>query len=334
MQHRKPSRIPRRTRLSLALLAALLIALPAAADLDVVFVLDTTGSMSGEIREVQERVRELAVSLAHAREGQEIRYGIVAYRDRGDAYVTLPFNLTSDVGAAEGFLASLRADGGGDGPESVVAGIAVALREMSWSRSAAVERQVYLIGDAPPHLDYSDQPTPEELIAEARAAGIVINTIGCRSLPSPGVEFFRALAYATEGRYQHIGRVARERAGELIDTLSRSATAGSDVAAATGRELEVSWRAHEDGDYTDILVRQGGPGGAPQSSDGPGLDPCTLEVQLPPGFALVGLPRVWLGGGRLQVELRLTEGLGGLERFALGECPPQSTPIDVALGGD
>lgn len=334
MRYRKPSRVSRRAKVALAVLAMVLTALPAAADLDVVFVLDTTGSMKGEIREVQERVRELAVSLGEARKDQEIRYGFVAYRDRGDAYVTLPFDLTSDVGAAESFLASLRAEGGGDGPESVVAGIADALRRMSWSRSDLVERQIYLIGDAPPHLDYSDQPTPDELIAEARAAHIIINTIGCRSLPPHGVEFFRRLAYATEGRYQHIGRVERERSTGLIDTLSRSATAGTDVTAATGRELEATWLAHEDGDFTDILVRQGGPGGTPQSPDSAGLGPCTLEVRLPSGFALLGLPRVWLGGGRLQVELQLTGGTGGLERYELSECPSRSTPIDVVLGGE
>ena len=324
----------RRALRPLAALLVVLAAVPAAADLDVVFVLDTTGSMGGEIHEVQQRVQELAVSLAAARDGQRIRYGFVAYRDRGDAYVTLPFDLTEDVDAAERFLASLRAGGGGDGPESVVAGIAGALRGMSWNRSDMVERQIYLIGDAPPHLDYAGQPAPEELIAEARSARIIINAIGCRSLSPSGVEFFRTLAYATEGRYQHIGRVERERAGALVDTLSRSAGAGTDVAAATGRELVATWLAHEDGDFSDILVRQGGPGGLSQSPGGAGLGPCTLEVRLPTGFALSAPPRVWVGGGRLQVELRLTDGPGGLERFVLPECPPQSTPIDVVFGGE
>ena len=135
------------------LMIACLTAIPAAADLDVVFVLDTTGSMGGEIREVQERVRQLAVDLARARDGERLRYGIVAFRDRGDAYVTLPFDLSEDIGAAETFLSSLTADGGGDGPESIVAAIAAALWEMSWDRSDGVERQIFLVGDAPPHLD-------------------------------------------------------------------------------------------------------------------------------------------------------------------------------------
>jgi Mg-chelatase subunit ChlD len=319
-------------RVVVPLLIAVLAASPAAADLDVVFVLDTTGSMGGEIREVQERVRQLAVSLAEAREGERLRYGIVAYRDRGDEYVTLPFDLSDDVGAAERFLSSLRANGGGDGPESVVAAVAAGLHEMSWDRSDDVERQIFLIGDAPPHLDYHGEPTPDELVAEARRARIVINAIGCRSLPPQGVRFFRSLAYATEGSYQHIGRVEAARAGALTEALGRSVIAASDTAG--GRELEVGWLAHTDADSTGILVRQSGPGGVGQSREGDGLEPCTLEVRLPVGYALRYAPVVRLGSGRLWVELNLTEGPGGRDLYSLSECPPAATPISVSLGGE
>jgi len=309
-----------------------LTAIPAAADLDVVFVLDTTGSMGGEIREVQERVRQLAVDLARARDGERLRYGIVAFRDRGDAYVTLPFDLSEDIGAAETFLSSLTADGGGDGPESVVAAIAAALWEMSWDRSDGVERQIFLVGDAPPHLDYSGEPRPDELIAEARRAEIILNAIGCRSLPSNGVSFFRSLAYATEGSYQHIGRVTAARPGELTEALGRTVMATG--SAGGGRELRASWIAHTDAETTGILVRQGGPDGVEQSREGDGLSPCTLEIRLPPGFSLEHPPQVRLGAFGLRVELSLTEGPGGIELYTLSECPPTTTPINVVFGGE
>lgn len=312
------------------LTAVLLGATPVFADLDVVFVLDTTGSMGGELREVQERVRQLAVDLAGAREGERLRYGIVAYRDRGDDYVTRVFDLNEDVGAAEAFLSSLKANGGGDGPEAVVAALAAALGEMSWNRSPAVERRIFLIGDAPPHLDYADDPDPDELAAEARRSAIAINTIGCRSLSSRGVDFFRRMAYATEGSYQHIGRVASSRPGALTEALGRTVMADG---GPEGRELSVSWIDHMDGETTGILVRQGGPEGVAQSRSGDGLAACTLEVRLPPGYALEHPPRVWLGSSGLRVELPLTDGPGGIELFTLSECPPTTTPVDVRIGG-
>lgn len=318
-------------RVAAVALGVWLVGIPAAADLDVVFVLDTTGSMSGELREVQQRVQQLAEALGRAYEGQRLRYGIVAYRDRGDVYVTRLFDLNQDVDAAQGFLSSLSAGGGGDGPESVVAAISVALGRMSWDLADDVDRQLFLIGDAPPHLDYGDEPTPEQLIDEARDLRVVINTIGCRSLPASGVRFFRRLAYQTEGSYQHIGRVEVGQPGGLTEALERSVTA---VAPTTvGTELGVTWQAHRDGSTSGVLVRHGGREGLAQSRDASALEPCALEVRLPSGSALELPPRVWLGDDRLRVELQLIDGPGGIELYSLSECPSASTPIDVVLGG-
>jgi uncharacterized protein YegL len=315
----------------LVLMLAALPAIPAAADLDVVFVLDTTGSMGGELDEVQQRVRQVAMDLARAREGERLRFGIVAFRDRGDEYVTTELDLTTDIAAAEAFLSSLTADGGGDGPESVVAAVDTALHRMSWDRADGIDRQVFLIGDAPPHLDYPDDPPPMKLVTDARDARIVVNTIGCRSLSRRGVDFFRWLAYATEGSYQHIGRVTSARPGELAEALTR--TAAPSASDRPGRELDLEWVAHLDASTDGILVRQGGPDGVPQSREGDGLAPCALEIRLPEGFALELAPRVRLDDGGLQVELELTEGPGGIELFTLRDCPATTTPVHVRLGG-
>ena len=43
-----------------------------------------------------------AVDLAGARSGERIRFGIIAFRDRGDAYVTKTFDLTTDVAVLVG----------------------------------------------------------------------------------------------------------------------------------------------------------------------------------------------------------------------------------------
>lgn len=324
-------RHPRSIRAIVAMaLGAWLLAVPAAADLDVVFVLDTTGSMGGEIREVQQRVHQLTEALAAAYDGQRLRYGVVAYRDRGDDYVTRHFDLSQNVDEATRFLDSLSANGGGDGPESVVAAISVALGTLSWDLSDGVDRQLFLIGDAPPHLDYDDEPTPDQLIDEARQLRIVINTIGCRSLPSSGVHFFRTLAYRTEGSYQHIGRIDVGSAGGLTEALERSATAAA--TAAPGLELGVTWMDHREGTTSGILVRHGGREGLAQSRDADGLDPCSLEVRLPPGSGLETPPRVWLGDDRLRVELSLIDGPGGVDLYTLSDCPAADTPIDAVLG--
>lgn len=317
----------------LLFIGALLIVTPAFADLDLVFVIDTTGSMGGELREVQERVRQLATSMTRVRTGERLRFGIVAYRDRGDDYVTKNLDLTESVEEADAFLSSLSAGGGGDGPESVIAGLDAALHQMSWNFSEGIDRQIFLIGDAPPHLDYSGEATPEELSSEAVLMKIVINTIGCRSLPPPGVRFFRSMAYATEGSYQHIGRVRNAASGELTEAVGRTIAESSRSSAAAGRELPTDWLEHREAESSAILVRQGGPEGIAQSRESEGLSPCTLSILLPNGFALSAPPVVRLLGGRLRVELALTDGPGGLDIFALKDCPDPTTPIDIITEG-
>ena len=310
----------------------LLAARPAAADLDVVFALDTTGSMGGEIQEVQDRVRQLAVSISAARPGERIRYGIVAYRDRGDEYVTKTLPLTADVATAGTFLDELVATGGGDGPEAVVAALAAALREMPWDLSDAVDRQIFLVGDAPPHLDYDDDPEPEQLLAEARRDRIVIHAIGCRSLPASGVDFFRQVAYATEGSYQHIGRVRAAEPGALTRALDETARASS-RGAERGEPVPLEWRLHDDLVADAILARFGR---GEWSQGEPGSQPaCVLEVLLPPGVTLEGSPGVRLSPRGLEVTLPVGDGDGGRDVFdlALSPCPPLVTPVHVALGG-
>lgn len=60
---------------------------------------------------------------------------------------TLPF--TSNTSALHEFLENLHAGGGGDGPEGVIAGMAVALGDLEWRENAA--KMVVIITDAPPH---------------------------------------------------------------------------------------------------------------------------------------------------------------------------------------
>ena len=82
-------------------------------------MLDTTGSMSGLIHAAQEKIWSIASTLAQAQQAPEISMGLVAYRDRGDAYVTQVVDLDRDLDSMYSKLMDFRAAGGGDGPEAV-----------------------------------------------------------------------------------------------------------------------------------------------------------------------------------------------------------------------
>ena len=151
---------------------------------DVVFVLDTTGSMSGLIQTAKEKIWSIATTMASAQPTPEIRIGLVAYRDRGDHYVTKVVDLSEDLDSVYAMLMDFEADGGGDTPESVNKALYDAVHNISWSQGTQAYQVVFLVGDAPPHMDYQDEMKYPEIVAAAKKRGIVINTIQCGDIPT------------------------------------------------------------------------------------------------------------------------------------------------------
>ncbi|MFC1664378.1 VWA domain-containing protein [Pseudomonadota bacterium] len=148
-----------------------------ASKIEVVFVLDTTGSMGGLIQAAKEKIWSIANTMASAQSAPEIKMGLVAYRDRGDQYVTQVVDLSEDLDSVYATLMDFRARGGGDGPESVNQALYDAVHKISWSADQTTYKVVFLIGDAPPHMDYQDDVKYPVTINTALKKGIVINSI-------------------------------------------------------------------------------------------------------------------------------------------------------------
>jgi len=149
------------------------------ARIEVVFMLDTTGSMSGLIQAAKEKIWSIASTMASAQSAPEIKMGLVAYRDRGDAYITRVVDLSDDLDSMYATLMDFKAGGGGDGPESVNQALYDAVHEISWSQDQDTYKVVFMVGDAPPHMDYQDDVKYPVTVKVAREKGILINTIQC-----------------------------------------------------------------------------------------------------------------------------------------------------------
>lgn len=160
------------------------VQLPAAHKIELVFALDTTGSMSGMIHAAREKIWSIATNLAQAESAPEIRIGLVGFRDRGDEYVTRVIDLSTDLDSVYARLMDFRADGGGDFPESVNQALDDAVQRISWSTDDNVYRAIFLVGDAPPHMDYADDVKFSASIQAASARGIVFNAIQCGQNPT------------------------------------------------------------------------------------------------------------------------------------------------------
>jgi Mg-chelatase subunit ChlD len=171
---------------------------------EVVFVLDTTGSMGGLIDTAKEKIWSIATTMAQADPAPAISMGLVAYRDRGDAYVTRVVDLTRDLDAMYMALTQFTADGGGDGPESVNRALHDAIYDVSWSDDPQSYKVVFLVGDAPPHMDYHEARYPE-IAAAAADRGIVINTIQCGGAAET-IAPWRDIARLAGGRYMNVAQ--------------------------------------------------------------------------------------------------------------------------------
>jgi len=182
--------------------------------IDVVFVLDTTGSMGGLIEGAKQTIWQIADRLASGQPRPDIRIGLVAFRDRGDQYVTKLSPLSRDLDGVQAELRALTADGGGDHPEDVNQALHRAIQDMQWDRGERTLRLVFLVGDAPPHDDYADQPTGAAIAAKAKAAGITINTIRCGG-DTATESAWQVIAQAGGGRYTTI---AQDGGAAVVDS--------------------------------------------------------------------------------------------------------------------
>jgi len=146
---------------------------------EVVFALDTTGSMEGLIDGAKRKIWSIANFISSAQPKPDVRIGLVAYRDVGDAYVTRFYDLSDDLDGVFEKLASFRAEGGGDTPEHVAKALHDAVERTSWTQGDRVLKMIYLVGDAPPHTDYHDGFDYRTEARRAAQKGIKLNTILC-----------------------------------------------------------------------------------------------------------------------------------------------------------
>ena len=205
------------------MLAAMLLTLAAAnvPRIDVAFALDTTGSMGDEIDVVKEKIVEIARNISAGQPRPDVRFGIVAYRDRGDIYVTKAFPFSREIADVQKALRTLDANGGGDEPESVAEGLYATVHELKWDFSRDTARMIFLIGDAGPH-EYPDGKDWRKVASEAAEKGITISVIACSGLSPAGERVFEKIARLADGQMMHLTytRVARAADGRKYSVLN------------------------------------------------------------------------------------------------------------------
>ncbi|MHA6480859.1 VWA domain-containing protein [Paenibacillus sp. strain BS8-2] len=168
---------------------------------DLMFVVDTTGSMQDELNYLSAELKDVVKRVADEHANQlGIRVSANFYRDEGDQYVTRPYPFTTDINQVVEQFGQQSAGGGGDYPEAVDQALRDAIKEHNWSKDARA-RLLFLVLDAPPHEDVQIIEEIHELIEEASSKGIRIIPVASSGVNVDTEYLLRFMSVATGGTY-------------------------------------------------------------------------------------------------------------------------------------
>lgn len=236
--------------------------------LDLVFILDCTGSMGSYIASATKNIELIVENIQQSEKlssPQALRIGLIAYRDhppQDNSYITKTHELTSDIASVKEYLTALFASGGGDGPEAVTAALK-ATTELQWRPAAS--KMAVLIADAPAHGigEYGDgfpngSPDGEDplnLVRQMASQGITLFVVACEPALSGyqfGLDFFRALTVISSGLV-----VPLTTASLLSHVIVGSALEQMDMERLIEEVgLAVAERLHAGGETVDDVARE------------------------------------------------------------------------------
>ena len=160
---------------------------------DIMFILDTTGSMGDEMLFLQSEFTAITEAVGT----ENTRYSVNFYRDEKDEYVTKCNDFTNDIASLQQKLNNESANGGGDLPEAVDQILQETIKNSSWQQDSV--KLAFLILDAPPHDEKAAQVA--DAVREAAKKGIRIIPVISSNSDRNTELFGRAAAITTGGTY-------------------------------------------------------------------------------------------------------------------------------------
>jgi hypothetical protein len=171
-----------------------------AKSLDLMLMIDTTGSMGDELEYLKVEIRDM-INRIRAEQDISIRLSVNFYRDEGDDYIVKYYDFRDDIDDCVKILGEQSANGGGDYPEAVHTALGNVLQH-SWRDDSV--KLCFFVLDAPPHEESEIQGINAGMLKDVTA----IAAKGVRIIPvvSSGADLsvealMRGFSVMTGGTY-------------------------------------------------------------------------------------------------------------------------------------
>ena len=169
--------------------------------LDVMFMIDTTGSMGDELEYLKAEMGDVIRRVA-SESNVSVRTSVNFYRDKGDEYELRYFDFREDIDEVVKLLANQKASGGGDYEEAVDTALDYAVNQARWDEEAV--KLMFLVLDAPPHYTVDTVRTINDAIMKAAEKGIRIIPVASSGVDTTCQVLLRTWAVMTGGTYTYL----------------------------------------------------------------------------------------------------------------------------------
>lgn len=168
--------------------------------IELMFVIDTTGSMGDEINYLKVEIDDVISEIQEKNPNTIIKLALLFYRDKGDEYVTRYFDFTQDIQKQKNNLSNQNANGGGDFEEAVYKALGEAV-DKQWSSSSETRVLVH-VADAPSH----DNEVKEwnKNVLKLTKKGIKVISVASSGIDKKTEYFFRSQSMITGGCYVYL----------------------------------------------------------------------------------------------------------------------------------
>lgn len=168
--------------------------------IELMFVVDTTGSMSDEISFLKAEIDDVISKVKESNPNAQINIALLFYRDKGDEYVTRYYGFDNQIDKVQDFLCQQRSSGGGDFEEAVYQALGEAC-DKNWSEEASTKLIIH-VADAPSHDNEINEWSNN--VKRLTEKGIKIITVASSGINKKTEYFFRSQSMISGGAYVYL----------------------------------------------------------------------------------------------------------------------------------